>query len=336
MKIGFIGGCGHHYLRGLLPAGCSPLPIEAAVCGDGFDRGAAAAWAQKNNVDTWFDDPIGLLDKFKPDVVSIGGVYAHNGDLIALALERDIPTVSDKPIAATWEQFHRLRHLAEQRPRILLTEFDFRSRPDFRAAQKAIAQGLIGDVILATAQKSYRFGTRPPWYAHRAEYGGTLLWIGSHAIDAVQWVTGRRIRGAIGRQGNLSRPEMGTMEDHLSVLLELDNGGTGVIHADFLRPAAAATHGDDRLRVAGSEGVVEVRDDLCKLITRGQSETDITASGAVLPIHLELLSALRGESSPWYSTDQSLATAKVLLHARDATDQRRWVAITDQAPGPVP
>jgi predicted dehydrogenase len=129
---------------------------------------------------------------------------------------------------------------------------------------------------------------------------------------------------------------MGTMEDHVSVLLELDNGGTGVVHADFLRPAAAATHGDDRMRVAGSMGVVEVRDDRCRLTTKDQVERDITDRVAVRPIHLELLAALRGEKSPWFSTEQSLNMAGILLHARDATDGQRWVAMGEPSPKPIP
>jgi predicted dehydrogenase len=327
MKIGFIGGYGHHYLRGLLAGGDNPVPIEAAAASDGHDGSAARRWA---------DDPISLLDQFKPDAVSIGSLYGRNGDFIAQMLERGLPTVSDKPIAATWDQLHRLQGIAAGKRMILLTEFDFRCRPAFRAAQQAIVQGRIGQVILATAQKSYRFGTRPPWYADRGSYGGTLLWIASHAIDATEWVTGRKIRRAIGRQGNLSHPEMGSMEDHLSVLLELDNGATGVVHADFLRPAAAATHGDDRMRIAGSNGVVEVRDERCWLTTTGEAEREITGEVTVRPIHLELLAALRGEKSSWFSTELSLGTAQTLLHARDATDGQRWVATTDPAPKPNP
>jgi len=47
-------------------------------------------------------------------------------------------------------------------------------------------------------------------------------------------------------------------EDHAGLLLRLANGGTATCHLDFLRPEAAPTHGDDGLRIAGSEGVLEV------------------------------------------------------------------------------
>jgi hypothetical protein len=110
-------------------------------------------------------------------------------------------------------------------------------------------------------------------------------------------------------------------------MFELSGGGTALVHADFLRPAAAATHGDDRLRIAGSEGVVEVMGGRCRLITNGQPEVDVTDQVTARPIHVELLSALKGEPSELYSTADSLATAQVLLRAREATDQGRWIEL---------
>jgi predicted dehydrogenase len=275
-----------------------------------------------------------MLDQFCPDVVSVGAVYAFNGDWATAALERGIPTVCDKPIAATWPQLERLRTLLAANPTsILLTEFDFRSRREFQAARSAVRSGKIGKPILATGQKSYRYGTRPAWYADRASYGGTLAWIASHAIDVIPFVTGQTLVKAVGHGGNVSHPEMGSMEDHVATLFTLSDGGTAVVHADFLRPAAAPTHGDDRLRVAGSAGVVEVMNGRCRLITTTEGDTDITESVPTKPIHEELLSALAGNPSDLYSTAESLATAEILLRARDATDSGRWVDLSARSGG---
>ena len=340
MRIGFIGGSGHHYLRHLL-ADPAHAAVTVAVAGDGHDPAAAAAAAFAQSLRAvrpdlvWFDDGVQLLDRFRPDLASVGAVYGYNGDWNARTLERDIPTVTDKPAAATWPQLDRLRQLLAANPaRVLLTEFDFRSRPEFRAARSAVADGGIGDVVLVTAQKSYRFGTRPPWYADRTAYGGTLMWVASHGLDAVGFVTGQRITRVVGRQGNVSRPAQGTMEDHVAVLAELAGGGTAVVHADFCRPAAAPTHGDDRLRAAGSRGVVEVRDGRCVLVTDDAPPIDVTDRAVVRPIHEELLSAALGEPSPYYSSAESLAAAELLLRAREAADAQRWVTAAAGVPPP--
>lgn len=331
MKIGFIGGSGHHYLRHLLGS-AHHADITVAVASDGHDAAASAKFAeslrQHRPTLQWFDDGLALLDQFQPDVLSVGSVYGFNGDWNIQSLQRDIPTVTDKPAAATWAQFDRLKALTANNPnRVLLTEFDFHSRPAFRAARAAVAAGQIGDVAMVTAQKSYRYGTRAPWYADRTAYSGTLMWIASHGLDAVGFVSGRNFTKLIGHQGNISKPAMGTMEDHLAVLGELEGGGTAVVHADLCRPTAATTHGDDRLRVVGSVGQLEIISEHCTLITHDQPARNITSEAAVQPIQDELLAAIHGHSTMWYSTANTMSMARLLLLAREATDQQRWIDV---------
>jgi predicted dehydrogenase len=330
MRLAFIGGCGHHYLAAALgdPVTAGNIERPVAMAGDGVDEAAARRFAAGLGDFQWFDDAERMFDSFAPDTVSVGAVYGHNSRFVAAALRRGIKVVSDKPIAASWEALREIQSLATHGT--LLTELPFRAQLEFRAAREAVRQGLIGDVVLATAQKSYRFGVRPDWYSRREDYGGTLLWVASHGIDAIAFVSGRRLLTAFGHQGNVSRPQFGTMEDHTVSIFELEGGGTGVVHADYLRPKSAATHGDDRVRIAGSLGVVEVRDDRCRLMTMDQSERDITDSVTVRAVHQELLAALRDETNEFYSTTASLELASTLLRARDAADSGRVVTIGEK------
>lgn len=331
-RLAFLGGLGHHYLRLVIPD--TTIDLEAvAVTGDGRDdeaaRRLADAVGSSARVDVkWFDSPGELLDTFKPDVVSVGTIYGHNGELAAQALAHGAAVVSDKPIAATWEQFQALQELtsrADARP--LITEFPFRATNAFVAAHRAVREGAIGKVVLASAQKSYRWGNRPRWYANRADYGGTVLWVASHGIDVIRFVTGQRFVRVWGRGGNIAKPDYGSMEDHTVTVFELDGGGTALVHADLLRPAKAATHGDDRLRIVGSNGLIEVRDGRCTLTTNDAPEIDITDRGAGEPVYRQLWSAALGQPSDRFSTQASLESAAFLLHARDATDQQTVIEI---------
>ncbi len=322
MRLAFIGGHGHHYLRAALSDSGLSVERPVPVAGDGVDDEKAEAFAATLGDTLWFDDARVMLEAARPDVVSVGAVYALNGEWAAAALEREVAVVSDKPVAASWEMLARLRALTDGTRRLLLTEFPFRALPEFRAARAAVADGLIGEVVLATAQKSYRFGTRPPWYDDRSLYGGTLLWIASHGIDVLRFTTGQSLRPLWGRQGNLSRPAYPTMEDHVACAFALENGGSGLVHADFLRPASAKTHGDDRLRLAGSKGMVEVRDGRCLLTTEGRPEADITDTVPTVPVHQALLAALTCGGDEYYSTAASLEMAELLLQARDVADRK--------------
>ena len=321
MRLAFIGGHGHHYLRAALTDPGVVVERPVPIAGDGIDDEKAKEFGATLGDVRWFDDARDMLDTTGPDVVSIGAVYARNGEWAAADLERGIAVVSDKPVAASWEALARLKTLTEGTEHLLLTEFPFRARPEFRAARAVVADGLIGEVVLATAQKSYRFGTRPAWYADRSLYGGTLLWIASHGIDVLRFTTGQRLRPLSGRQGNVSQPGYPTMEDHVVCTFALEGGGSGLVHADFLRPTSARTHGDDRLRLAGSHGIIEVRDGRCLLTTHGQPETDITDTVPAVPVHRALLAALASGGDEYYSTGASLEMAELLLQARDVADR---------------
>ncbi len=317
MIIGFIGGNGHHYLRDLI----GKNGITAAFAGDGHDDPAAVALAAKFPGSAYYPTAAEMLAKERLDIASVGAVYGFNGEQIALCLERGLPTVSDKPIAATWVQLQRIELLCQRGGRII-TEFDARARREFRAARAAVARGAVGTIALVTCQKSYRWGTRPKWYTDRASYGSTLLWVASHGFDYVRFVTGQRLTRVTARQANVTRPEFGSAEDHVVAMLELSGGGSGLVHADFLRPAAAASHGDDRCRVMGSTGQIEIRGPQCLLTTAAAPETDIAANEPEMDVSQALFDAVRGKSEDLFSTSESLTMARILLQCRDAADEQ--------------
>lgn len=326
MKIAFIGGNGHFLLRSIVKSANDHSITEVAWAGDGLDD--AKAKASFDALDcpvnkTWFDDRQAMYEQFKPAAVNIGVRYGRNGDYIAQALQRDIPVLSDKPVAGTAAQLERLKEITQGKAhRIVLSEFPFRANPAFVAARQAVAEGLIGDVVLTTAQKSYKFRKRDPWYADRADYGGTILWVASHAIDYAHFVTGLNYTSVAGVVGNVSRKDYGSMEEYTANTFTMDNGSAAIVHADFNRPDGAPTHGDDRLRVVGSKGQLEIRDQRCELITSTHGPTDITGRAQVREASVEMFDALKGNANPYYSTHASLQMAAVLLAARDAADQR--------------
>ncbi len=331
MKLGFIGAWGHAYLSKLINSDIAKVD-EVGFATDGQDGPRAQQRAQsfeKLGVKvTYFDDGMKMLEQFKPDVVNVGAVYGYNGDWVATCLERDLPVVSDKPIAATWQQFERLLALTRGNQRTIVTEFPFRSDAAMRSARQAILDGRLGKVVLATGQKSYRFGdARPSWYGDRTAYGSTILWVAGHAIDFIRFVTDQPIVSVGGLHANVAKPDYPQMEDATVTTLQLANGAPGVVHADYSRPAKAASHGDDRLRVAGSLGVLEVRDGRCLICTHDQAEQDITDEVQPRSIAAEMYDAVLGKDNAWYGTAQSLEMARVLLTARDAADQQKTLPI---------
>src|SRR5450432_3398197 len=101
MRLAFIGGFGHHYLRSALTDPACDIDSPVAVAGDGHDVERARALADSIPNSQWYLDPREMLDQFLPHAVSVGTIYGFNSDLAAMVLEYNIPVVCDKPIAAT-------------------------------------------------------------------------------------------------------------------------------------------------------------------------------------------------------------------------------------------
>lgn len=314
-RVLFIGGNGHHYLRTLLPD-----RITGVCLTDPADPVASADWAARHDVERFdggFDDAV---QRFDPQVVSVGAVYNHNGRYVRAALRAGLPVVSDKPVAADESMLAEIQALAtaDGAPP-LLTEFDWRARPALRAARLAFDAGQIGTLVLAVGQKSYRFGNRAHWYADPRHYCGTMMWVASHALDAIAFVSGSQPTVLSARGGNVSRSDFGSMEDHVVALLELPGGATGVIHADLINPEASPTHGKDRLRFVGAHGELLVEDDRCILTTNDAAPRDITDEvSQALPLAERLLAAALGQADPAFNTSASLATARLMLDAARA------------------
>lgn len=207
---------------------------------------------------TFYSDYRRMLDAEKLDLC---GVCTSNGDraesVIAVA-ERGLPLIAEKPLALHRTDFERARRAVESSGKPIWLILPLRYEPAYLAMRQMVRDGVVGDVGMISSQKSYKAGSRPKWMRERATYGSTILWIGIHMFDLMRWTTGRRFTEAFSYQSQVSAPGgIGQMENTTSTVLKMDNGGTASLHMDYYRSEGAPTHGDDRLRIAGSKGIIE-------------------------------------------------------------------------------
>lgn len=204
-----------------------------------------------------YAEHIELLEKEKPDVVGLCGSHLERPGLIRVCADRRVHVVSEKPLAIDRAGFEQVKSDVARSGISLSMIVSMRFLPEFQALRDTVASGAIGDVVQVTAQKSYKLGARPEWMKHRQSFGGTIPYIGIHLVDLMRFTTGRDLIHLASHETHLGRPDIGEMENTAVSLFRLDNGGDACFHLDYCRPEAAASHGDDRLRIAGTRGVVE-------------------------------------------------------------------------------
>ena len=184
--------------------------------------------------------------------------------------------------------------------------------------------GAIGKPLLVTGQKSYKLGRRPAFYADRALYGGTIPWIGIHVIDQALWLTGLSCKAVRGRHSRTANGGNGTMESAATVDITFQGGVEAQLHMDFLRPASAPTHGDDRIRIAGETGVLEVRGSRVWLIDGdhdGAEPLPAEPCEAIFDAFLRLCGDPSQRRDPIYRGIDAFEATRIALAARDDADR---------------
>jgi predicted dehydrogenase len=257
LNVALIGLKGH---QGVILEGMRALDDVRLVAVADDDPAAlkpVPTWPAADEGTSYYTNWRELLAKEKPDVV---GVCDHDGvraEQIIACAQAGCHVLAEKPLAMTLDQLAQVQEAVGQAKVRLSMLLTMRFDPPYRVMREVIEAGRIGEVVLATVQKSYRLGNRPEWQRDRRTFSGIIPFIGIHALDLVRWTTGREFVSAMAYQSNCAHPELRDMEDNASIALKLDNGGSASARLDYCRPAAAPTHGDDRLRIAGSRGVIE-------------------------------------------------------------------------------
>jgi predicted dehydrogenase len=263
-----------------------------------------------------------LLDNHRPDVVLEAGTDRDRAEILVACAERGIHLIAEKPLATDLAGLERVRAAVVKAGVKLTMLLTMRCEPPYLALRQAVANGAIGEVTQAGAQKSYRLGERPAWQKSRETFSGIIPFIGIHSLDLIRWATGREFTEVMAYASNVGHPEMGDLEDNACVVARLDNGASAAIRLDYCRPAAAPTHGDDRLRIAGNRGVVEAMAGGVTLISSQQGPHELPLPAPV-DFFSDYLEALRANREPFIAFGDCVRITEVALRARESAETGR-------------
>lgn len=278
-----------------------------------------------------FDDYRRMLDEIKPDVVAVFTPYAHLGKANIEAVRRGCHVLSEKPIAATMEDLDTLRRERDKAGVRVTAMLPMRLQPEYTAAHQAVKAGSIGEPLVISAQKSYRWSSERPWYFKlRKDYGGSIPWVAIHAIDYIRFVTGLDFANVTARQAVKAHKDYPECEDCGALLFEMNNGGQAVLTFDYLRPAKAGSHGDDRLRVAGAKGIVELRvaaESFCQMITQDEEPRSLELPDSRKNVFVDFVQELRGQGTHFLTPEDPFRATEVAIKAREAADTKQTVKL---------
>jgi predicted dehydrogenase len=322
VRVGIIGNWGHHVCVLEETDVCSDISIVGLAPGfEGEDLSSLHATYGPRAKQ--YETHLEMLSEQRPDVVLISTRLDRISDLAIDVANTGCHSICEKPLALNHGDLARMWEAVTENRTQCIAMLPNRNHPVLAAARRAVDSGRIGEVKLLNARKSYKFsGPRTGWLARRASYGGTLPWIGIHALDMIDSVVHGPFTSLSAYHANVAHP-LEECEDVCTMNLRLANGGLATVSVDYLRPSSASSHGDDWLRIVGTEGSIEAameRNQLLVLDRDGHGE--ILPCAEREPYYPPLMRAFpkAGTAAPTEETIRSFALTHLALSARDAAD----------------
>jgi predicted dehydrogenase len=269
-----------------------------------------------------------LLDSEKLDVVGVCNENSEHTAAILACFERNLHVIAEKPIATEVADLDKLAAAVRRGSARFTAMLPMRFSPAYMALKQVVDSGEIGEVIQMDAQKSYQVSSRPAWFYKRKTYGGTMAWIGIHMIDLMLYTSGRDLIEATGFQNHIGSPETGDTENVTATVFRLDNGGVALLRMDYLRPNTAGSHGDDRLRLAGTKGIAEYMEATgVTVMSPGRKPARLSQLPAERSLFVEFLDHIyNGKPAP-IAWEQIGRGHRIALGAREAMESRKIVKL---------
>lgn len=272
-----------------------------------------------------YTDYLKMLDELKPDIVSVAGPFEMHAEMSIQAMQRGIHVFCEKPVALGLEELARMKKVHSESGIHLTAMLGMRYDAAFYTAREKVRNGVIGKVRLMSTRKSYKLGTRSPFYTKRSSYGGTIPWVGSHSIDWMPWFSGETFRSVYAAHTTLYNGELGDMEISAMCHFTLTDDVFASASIDFLRPPNAPTYGDNRIRAAGTEGVIEVRGGKVYLINKDTDGEECVPASCDRQILEDFVEQIEGTNTSILSAEDAFIGAEACILARQSADEDRAV-----------
>lgn len=265
----------------------------------------------------------------KPDILVVDGRFTERYEAEKAALLRGIHVYADKPIAVKLDELADLYGHVKKSGKILWAMDTVRYDPWYYTAKLLVEGGEIGRVRMVNCQKSYRLGKRLPFYRERRYYGGTIPWVTIHSIDMIRMVTGKEMLSAYSQQSRAYNCGYGEMEMITTSCFEMEEDILATVSTDYYRPENTHSHDDDRMRVVGTEGILEVvrreGEHEVRLINRQNNGTAPVPQKKPPFIFEDFVNTLKGKGEGLLDAEESFRNAYAAICAQQSADDKKIV-----------
>jgi UDP-N-acetylglucosamine 3-dehydrogenase len=270
-----LGSMGRNHLRVI--SGHAETVLAAIA--DPDPETLAAATAQTGAAG--WSDPLVMIREAEVDAVVIAAPTTFHPGLAHAAIERGIPVLVEKPLAATAEEAWAIVRAGRESGVPVQVGHVERYNPAVLKLGRLLREGWLTTIYAIVSRRA------GPFPARIRDVGVTVD-LATHDADMLSWVAGERPARVY---AELAQRKHATHEDLLFGLLHFPSGASGMLDVNWLTPAKRR-----QLTVIGEEGMFEL-DYLTQRLTFTKSDLAHpqliagyapTFSGDVLEIEVEV------------------------------------------------
>jgi len=219
MKVGVIGtgSMGQNHVRVL-----SEISTLVGVCDTNTEVGERIASKFKTKFFRSVDD---LLSSGIEAVSIVTPTTAHY-ETAKKAIESGVNVLLEKPATGISSKLRELSEMAKRNDITFAVGFIERHNPVVNFAMKNLISGAFGSLISAHARRVSSFPSR-------IKDVGVIMDLGVHDIDVLKYLSGAPARSVYATAGKFKNREF---EDHANIVIEFENGVTGVVEVNWLTP----------------------------------------------------------------------------------------------------
>lgn len=202
-----------------------------------------------------FTDHRALIASGTVDAVVVNTPHALHTAIVTDCAAAGLHVLVEKPMATDSAECTVMERACEDAGVVLFVGHIQHFLPPMVAARAALDADAIGELLAVSDWRStdYRPGSRPDWFFDPAvSGGGVFVNIGTHCVDRLVWLAGRRVRAvsanAVHRDGALPG-----IETDMLARLELEGGLVGHIGV-----TSTGLPSRDELLLIGERGAIRV------------------------------------------------------------------------------
>ena len=257
-----------------------------------------------------FADTAEMLDATTPDALLICTIPGDHGAIEQAAIERGIPFLVEKPLAANWQTAAHIAAAVEQAK--LVTAVAYHWRYHETVAQ---ARAFLENRTVALVQGFWLDATPPPaWWSQQAESGGQLVEQATHLFDLARYLVGEATQ-VFGMAARF--PRVGSVGDVDEVSAASVRYASGAI-GNFAATCLLTNSYRIGLHLFGDNFAVEIGERLLVIHENGKRREFHSQADPFIPEDAAFLQAVRtGDSSGIRSNyADALRTHRLTTQAR--------------------